>query len=126
MFGRALMGETVRRAGCATRSGCTATALLWHDAIRLDGPVQAVLDRAACAGGGRAVATLLLAHRTRRTALDALRAALAPFDGGASCWTGCWWRGWSRAMGPVHAPQSWQDWRCCGPAGRCPACGAAE
>ena len=62
VFGRALMGETVRQGRLRdtirlTRHG----ALLWHDAIRFDGPVQAVLDRPAVAAGGRAVATLLLA-----------------------------------------------------------------
>ncbi len=54
------MGETVRQASLRDtirlrRGG----RLLLHDAIRLDGPVQAVLDRPAVAGGGRAVATLV-------------------------------------------------------------------
>src|SRR5579875_1419151 len=29
-------------------------------------------------------------------------------------------------MGPVHARQSWQDWKRCGTVGRCPGCGVAE
>ena len=85
VFGRTLMGETVRRARLHDtirlhRDG----ALLWHDAIRLDGPVQAVLDRTAVAAGGRAVATLLLAAPDAAARLDALRSALAPWDAGAS------------------------------------------
>ena len=60
VFGRALMGETVRQAVLhdtirVRRDG----RLLLHDAIRLHGPVQSVLDRPAVAGGGRAVATLI-------------------------------------------------------------------
>ncbi len=89
VFGRALMGETVRTARLHDtirlhREG----ALLWHDAIRLDGPVQAVLDRAAVADGGRAVATLLFAAPGAADRLDALRLALAPFQAGASALDG--------------------------------------
>ena len=85
LFGRALMGETVQRGLLhdtirVQRDG----ALLWHDAIRLEGPVQTVLDRPAVAAGGRAVATLLLAGPDAAGALDGLRVALAPFEAGAS------------------------------------------
>ncbi len=85
VFGRTLMGETVRAARLRDtvrlhRDG----ALLWHDAIRLEGPVQAVLDRPASAAGGRAVATLLLAAPDAARWQDPLRAALAPWDAGAS------------------------------------------
>ncbi len=89
VFGRALMGETVRTATLRDtirlhRGG----RLLWHDAIRLDGAAQGVLDRAAVAGGGRAVATLLLAAPDAADWLERLRAALAPFEAGASCLDG--------------------------------------
>lgn len=89
VFGRALMGEVVRRAFLRdtirlTRSG----ALLWHDAIRFDGPVQSVLDRKAVADGGRAVATLVFATPDAAAALDRLRDALAPFAAGASALDG--------------------------------------
>ncbi len=85
VFGRSLMGETVREARLHDtirlhRDG----ALLWHDAIRLDGPVQDMLDRAAVAQGGRAVATLLLAAPDAAERLDGVRAALAPWEAGAS------------------------------------------
>ncbi len=85
VFGRTAMGETVQAAQLRdTIRICRAGRLLWHDAIRLDGPVQAVLDRAAVAGGGRAVATLMLASPDAAGALGPLRDALAPFDAGAS------------------------------------------
>ncbi len=85
VFGRALMGETVRAARLRDtirlhRDG----RLLWHDAIRLDGPVQAVLDRPAVANGGRAVAVLVLASGDALQWLEPLRAALSPFEAGAS------------------------------------------
>jgi urease accessory protein len=89
VFGRALMGETVRQARLRdtiqlTRDG----ALLWHDAIRFDGPVQALLDRPAMAAGGRAVSTMLVAGPQAAGSLDDLRAALAPFEAGASAMDG--------------------------------------
>ncbi len=89
VFGRTLMGETVRTARLRDtvrlhRGG----HLLWHDAIRLDGPVQAVLDRPASAAGGRAVATLLLAAPDAPSWLDKLRAALTPWEAGASALDG--------------------------------------
>ncbi len=85
VFGRALMGETVQEASLrdvirVRRAG----RLLLHDAIRLEGPVQAVLDRTAVANGGRAVATLIHAAPDAADRLDALRNAMAPFEAGAS------------------------------------------
>ena len=86
VFGRTLMGETVHAAALLDTIRLHHDgALLWHDAVRLQGPVQAVLDRAAVAGGGRAVATMVLAAPDAADRLDGLRAALAPFDAGASC-----------------------------------------
>jgi len=89
VFGRALMGETVRHAQIHdTIRVHRAGRLVWHDAIRLDGRVQAALDRPALAAGGRAVATLLHAAPNAGEALDALRDALAPFEAGASAFDG--------------------------------------
>jgi urease accessory protein len=92
LFGRAAMGETlayarlrdlirVRRAG----------RLLLHDAIRLDGPVAALLARPATAAGAHAVATLVHVAPDAEAALDGLRSAWAEPDGfeaGASAWNG--------------------------------------
>ena len=85
VFGRALMGETVHEAALrdtirVSRGG----RLLLHDAIRLEGEVQAVLDRPAVAGGHRAVATLLYAAPDAPDRLDDVRTALAPWQAGAS------------------------------------------
>ena len=85
VFGRALMGETVREASLrdvirVRRAG----RLLLHDAVRLEGPVQAVLDRPAAANGGRAVATLIHAAPGAPARLDALREAFAGFEAGVS------------------------------------------
>lgn len=85
VFGRALMGETVHQARLRdTIRIHRAGRLLWHDAIRLGGAVQAVLDRPAVAAGGRAVATLLLAGADAACWVDRLRAVLAPFEAGVS------------------------------------------
>ena len=89
VFGRALMGETVHQAQIRdTIRVHRAGRLVWHDAIRLDGAVQAALDRPALAAGGRAVATLLHAAPNAAEALDALRTALAPYEAGASAFDG--------------------------------------
>ena len=85
VFGRALMGETVHRASLRDRITLRlAGRLVLHDAVRLEGPAQAVLDRPAAAGGGRAVATLIHAAPDAPDRLAALRDALAPFEAGAS------------------------------------------
>ena len=89
VFGRTAMGEAVRDAGFRDlielrRDG----RLLLHDAIRLDGPVQAVLDRRAAGSGARAVATLVHAAADAEEKLDALRDALAGREAGVSAWDG--------------------------------------
>lgn len=89
VFGRTAMGETVRTAGFRDliqlrRDG----RLILHDAIRLDGPVQALLDRAATGNGARATATLVHAAPGAARLLDPLRAALAGWEAGASAWDG--------------------------------------
>ncbi len=89
VFGRTLMGETVHSAQIRdTIRLHRAGRLVWHDAIRLEGAVQAALDRPALAAGGRAVATLLHAAPDAPAALEALREALAPFGAGASALDG--------------------------------------
>lgn len=85
VFGRALMGEAVRNATLRDVIHVSQGGrLLLHDAIRLDGLVQPVLDHPAVAAGGRAVATLIHAAPDAPARLDDVRAALAPWDAGAS------------------------------------------
>ncbi len=89
VFGRTAMGEAVREAGFrdliqVRRAG----RLLLHDAVRLDGPVQSLLDRRATGGMARGVATMIHAAPDAETKLDALRQALAGHDAGASAWDG--------------------------------------
>ena len=91
VFGRAAMGESVhtaciRDAIRVWRNG----RLIWHDAVRLDGDVDAVLRRAAVANGARAVASLLHVAPDAERRIDAVRAALqeAPAESGVSVWNG--------------------------------------
>jgi urease accessory protein len=62
--------------------------LLLHDAIRLDGEVDRVLERTAIADGARAVATLVFVAPDAEARLDAVREALTAIDYGASAWNG--------------------------------------
>lgn len=89
VFGRSAMGETVHtgRIRDVIRVRQDGREKL-HDAVRLHGEVQSVLDRRASAGGGRAVGTVIHAAPDAPARLDDVRAALAPFDAGASCWDG--------------------------------------
>lgn len=89
VFGRTAMGEAVHDASVrdlieVRRDG----RLLLHDAVRLEGPVQSLLDRRATGGGARGVATLTHAASDAEGKLEALRAALAGHDAGASAWDG--------------------------------------
>ncbi len=89
VFGRTAMGETVRRAAIddlieIRRGG----RLVLHDRIRLQGEVAAALARRAVGAGSCAVATLLLVAPEAEARVEAVRAALAPFDAGASAWDG--------------------------------------
>ncbi len=89
VFGRAAMGEDVHHAALHDRiSLLRAGRLVLHDAVRLEGPVASALGRPAVAGGARAVATLLHAAPDAGAHLDALRAALIPFEAGASAFDG--------------------------------------
>jgi urease accessory protein len=89
VFGRAEMGEAVctARISDTIRVRLDGTTVL-HDAIRLTGPVAAVLARPAVANGGRAVATIVHVATEAPGQLDSLRAALSPFEAGASAWNG--------------------------------------
>jgi len=91
VFGRAAMGETVRQAALrdtirVRRGG----ALVLHDAIRLDGAVEALFARAATMGGSRALATIVHVAPDAERHLDGLRAALTSTaaECGASAWDG--------------------------------------
>lgn len=95
VFGRAAMGERVQQAWLrdlirVRRGG----ALVLHDAIRLDGTVDAMLGRAAIGGGAGAVATLVHVAPDAEAKLEAVRAALTTRDGcdatqaAASAWNG--------------------------------------
>jgi urease accessory protein len=89
VFGRAAMGERVVTARLRdlirVRRG---NDLLLHDAIRLDGEVDRVLERTAIAGGARTFTTLIYVAPDAEARLDAVRAALPEQDCGASAWNG--------------------------------------
>ncbi len=89
LFGRAAMGETVRRGMLRDRITVRrAGRLIYHDAVRLDGDMAGALDRAAVGGGARAMATIVHVAPDAPGRLDALRAALAGMEAGASSWDG--------------------------------------
>jgi urease accessory protein len=83
VFGRTAMDEQVHTAHIHDRITLRRDGrLLLHDAIRLDGPVAALLARPAIGTGARAVATII--HAAPDPRLDAVRTALAPFEAGAT------------------------------------------
>jgi urease accessory protein len=87
VFGRAAMGEVVKRASVhdlieISRGG----RVLLHDAIRLDGEIAGMLLHPAIAGGARAVATVVYVAPGAEAMLDDARSA-AP-ECGASAWDG--------------------------------------
>ena len=87
VFGRAAMGERIGQARVrdlihVVRGG----RVLLHDAIRLDGEVDAALQRKAIADGARAVATVVHVAPNAEAALDDVRAALRGVQGGVSAW----------------------------------------
>ena len=89
VFGRTAMGETVHQLALndlieIRRAG----RIVLHDRIRLDGDAAVALGRRAVGNGARAVATLLLVAAEAEAMLDPVRAALAPFEAGASAWDG--------------------------------------
>jgi len=95
VFGRLAMGERVRAARLAERVRIRrAGRLLLHDAIRLNGAVDAALARPAVANGARALASLVHVAPGAEARLDAVRDALASaaeadgVEAGASAWNG--------------------------------------
>jgi urease accessory protein len=89
VFGRAAMGERVERGTLRdliriSRDG----VLLLHDAIRIDGDIDATLQRAAVGGGARVVATIVYAAPDVDQRLDGVRAAIGTAEGAASVWDG--------------------------------------
>ncbi len=91
VFGRAAMGEQVRRATLCDLIRVERDGIpVLHDAIQLRGEVAATLARPAVAGANRAVATLVFVAPDAAARLDAVRAALAGCDAetGASAWDG--------------------------------------
>jgi urease accessory protein len=91
VFGRAAMGERVRagrvRDAIRVRRG---RRLIWHDAVRLDGDIDALLRRPAIANGAGAVASLVHVAPEAERLVDAVRAALdgLPAESGVSAWNG--------------------------------------
>jgi urease accessory protein len=89
VFGRAAMGETVRQARLrdliqVRRGG----ALLLHDAIRLGGPVDVLLARAAIGQGARALATVVYVAPDAELMMEPVRQAMGNAEAGASAWNG--------------------------------------
>ena len=91
VFGRAAMGERVEQAWLrdslrVRRDG----RWLMHDAVRMDGPVAAMLSRTAVAAGARAVATLLHVAPDAAAFLTPVREALEEngAETGVSAWNG--------------------------------------
>ena len=91
VFGRAAMGEHVRtgriRDVIRVRR---ARRLVWHDAVRMDGDIDALLRRPAVANGARAMASLVHVAAGAERRVDAVRAALdgVPVESGVSAWDG--------------------------------------
>lgn len=89
VFGRAAMGETVRRLRLVDRVQIRRGGrLVWHDAVRFAGDAAALMARPALGGGAGAAATVLLAAPDAAVWLEPLRAALE----GAPCEAGATWR----------------------------------
>lgn len=89
VFGRALMGETVRRVRLRDRIHIThnGRALLF-DAIRIEGNAAALLARRCVAGGMPSVATLVYVAQDAAARLPAVREALEQAEAGASAGEG--------------------------------------
>jgi len=91
VFGRAAMGERMRsgqiRDAIRVRR---AGRLIWQDAVRLDGDIDALLRRLAVANGAGAMASLVHVAPEAERRVDAVRAALdsMPAESGVSGWDG--------------------------------------
>lgn len=91
VFGRAAMGERVRRGRIrdvlrVRRAG----RLVWHDAVCIHGEIDALLRRPAIANGARAVAAVVHVAPDAERRVDAVRAGLegVPAESGVSGWDG--------------------------------------
>ena len=88
VFGRAAMGERVEEAfvqdALRVRRG---GQWLLHDAVRMNGPISAMLSRKAVADGARAVATLVYVAPDTEALLTPVREALGS-ETGVSAWNG--------------------------------------
>jgi urease accessory protein len=89
VFGRTAMGERVQHGWLRDlirirRDG----KLLLHDAIRLDGEIDAAMRRAAVGGGASVVATIVYVAPDAPARLDAVRAVLERAEAGVSVWNG--------------------------------------
>jgi urease accessory protein len=85
VFGRALMGETVRLLRLRDRIHVTHNGrTLLFDAIRIEGKAAALLAGRCVAGGMPSVATLVYVAADAVTRLPALREALQDAEAGAS------------------------------------------
>jgi urease accessory protein len=85
VFGRTAMGERIRQGWLGDlisirRDG----ALLLHDPIRIDGEIDAILQRAAVGGGARVVATIIYVATDTSEKLSAVRLALGTVGAAAS------------------------------------------
>lgn len=82
IFGRIAMGETIRQAHLTDRITLRrAGQVIFADRVTFSGDVQAHLDRAAIAGGARAMASILIADPMAQTHLATLRDMLPPTCG---------------------------------------------
>jgi urease accessory protein len=90
VFGRAAMGETMREGAYRDRWRLKrAGRLVFAETLRLDGDIAGQLAQTATAGGGTAVATVLIAPAGEDT-VERVRAATASFatEVGISAWNG--------------------------------------
>lgn len=89
VFGRTAMGERVRQGRLRdlirVRRG---DELLLHDAIRLDGDIDATMQRTAIGGGAAVVSTIVYVAPDAAAKLDAVRASGGSAEAGASVWNG--------------------------------------
>lgn len=91
VFGRGASGERVDAGLLEDRWRIRRDqTLVFADTLRLDGPVAALLDRPAVAGGARALATFLHVAPDAEARLEEARAMLngTPCPCGASAWRG--------------------------------------
>ena len=91
VFGRLAMGEQVTRGLLRDRWRVRREGrLAFADELSFDGAIESVLNRPACAAGGRACATLLHVAPDAESRVEPLREVLAGAgcDWGASAWNG--------------------------------------